>query len=200
MTTATQPCARWACTNSASFDKPLCYPHWQEWDSGELEECARCGWFHSGDDSPVYISQGWDEELPIVCDNCLGLICLEREGKLPWMGGKPPAEKPPPPLRALIRRTTRYVYLLKLSDNTYYAGQTTDLTVRLQEHRDGLQRQTANKNPRLVYYEEALDGKRATNERERELIKLTQSGDGLRKIRQMVEAFRAPLRLLDLEA
>ena len=52
VTTATQPCARWACTNSASFDKPLCYPHWQEWDAGELEECATVvAVLHSGDEA-----------------------------------------------------------------------------------------------------------------------------------------------------
>ena len=35
------------------------------------------------------------------------------------------------PLQILIRRTYRYVYLLKLSDNSYYAGQTSDNTYDL---------------------------------------------------------------------
>ena len=41
----------------------------------------------------------------------------------------------------------------QLSDGTYYIGQTTDLVVRLQEHRDGQQEQTEGKQPELVYYE-----------------------------------------------
>lgn len=26
---STQRCARWGCEKEASYDKPLCYPHWQ---------------------------------------------------------------------------------------------------------------------------------------------------------------------------
>ena len=40
----------------------------------------------------------------------------------------------------------------------------------------------------------------SVNEREGELIEMNQSGAGRRRLRQMIERFRAPLRLLDPEA
>ncbi len=200
MTTATQPCARSECDKKATYEKPLCYEHWLEWDAGVLEECNRCRQFYDNfGEMFVYWETELFKELPPYCNDCLWMVCLQLEKPAPWAIG-PKAVNKPVLAHADIQRTIHYIYFLKLSDNTYYVGQTTDLKIRLREHRDGLQRQTANKNPRLVYYEEALDGKRATNERERELIKLTQRGAGLRSIRQMVEAFRVPLRLLDLEA
>jgi len=52
-----------------------------------------------------------------------------------------------------IERPTRFVYILKLSDATFYIGQTNDLHIRLQEHKDGQQTQTRGKNPKMVYFE-----------------------------------------------
>ena len=200
MTTATQPCARSECDKKATYEKPLCYEHWLEWDAGDLEECNRCRQFYnsSGGEMFVYWEMEWFEEFPPYCDHCLWMICQQQERPVPWEG--PKAVDKPVLAHADIQRTIRYVYFLKLSDNTYYVGQTYDLKIRLREHRDGLQRQTKNKDPKLVYFEQDLGGRRATDEREQALIMLNQSGAGQRRIRQMVEAFRAPLRLLDLEA
>jgi len=195
---ATQFCARWGCTNAASYDKPLCYSHWLEWDEGKLEECNRCRQFYNDAEMHVYWELGWDEEFPPYCNDCLWIICQQQGRQPPWTG--PKAVDRPVLAHREILRTDRYIYILKLSDNTYYVGQTTDLAVRLREHKDGLQRQTAKKDPKLVYFEEALGGKRSAEERENELIELNTTGLGRRTLRRIIEDFRAPLRLLDLEA
>jgi predicted GIY-YIG superfamily endonuclease len=81
-----------------------------------------------------------------------------------------------------------------------YVGQTIDLTLRYQEHRDGAHPTTKGTNPRLVYYEE-IDGNRTeANEREDELTLMALEGHGRRRIRDLIEEFRTHLRLVDFEA
>ena len=87
-----------------------------------------------------------------------------------------------------------------MSDGTFYIGRTSALAIRLQEHRDGTQGQTRGKDPRLVYFEEFVDQRNEARERENELTVWNQSPEGRRWLRELIEEFRAPLRLLDLEA
>ena len=49
-----------------------------------------------------------------------------------------------------------FVYILKCSDNSYYVGSTTDLTLRIEEHKHGEgANYTKTRLPiELVYYEE----------------------------------------------
>ena len=72
--------------------------------------------------------------------------------------------------------------------------------IRLQEHRDGAQPQTRGKAPRLVWYESYEGERDSVNEREGELTRMNLDGASRRRLRQMIDRFRAPLRLLDLEA
>ena len=52
----------------------------------------------------------------------------------------------------------------------------------------------------MVYFEQFVDRRDDVRERENELTLLNQTGSGRRRIREMIEEFREPLRLLDLEA
>ena len=45
-----------------------------------------------------------------------------------------------------------YVYVLKLDDGSFYAGQTREIRERLLEHRDGTTKSTAGRNPKLVWF------------------------------------------------
>tara|TARA_Y100001970_G_scaffold31252_1_gene38779 strand:+ start:507 stop:1157 length:651 start_codon:yes stop_codon:yes gene_type:complete len=47
-----------------------------------------------------------------------------------------------------------HVYILELSDNTYYVGQTGDLRVRLSQHQRNEHKTTAGKNPQLIWFGE----------------------------------------------
>ena len=51
-----------------------------------------------------------------------------------------------------------------------------------------------------MWYDSFEEEKDAVNEREGELTVMNQTGAGRRRLRQMIDRFRAPLRLLDLEA
>lgn len=193
-----QFCARWGCDRSATYDKPLCYQHWLEWEAWESEECSRCHYYYPDDDFIYYYD--WDDvsgAYPPMCDACLDVtLADDGKGRI-WKATEP--QRKPIIAHADIKRPIRYVYILKLSDGTFYVGQTNDLGIRLQEHKDGLQTQTKGKDPKMVYYE-SFDGMRKmVDEQEMELTILNSSDKGRRKLRQIIEKFRAPLRLLDLD-
>ena len=38
-------CAAKGCDKPVTYEKPLCYPHWLEFDSFEIEECKKCHYF-----------------------------------------------------------------------------------------------------------------------------------------------------------
>ncbi|MBM2826515.1 MAG: hypothetical protein HW403_579 [Dehalococcoidia bacterium] len=194
-----QTCAKWGCKTAATFEKPLCYDHWLEWDAWDLEECNRCHWFYAdGFDSVAYYEGEWEKEFPYLCTDCLGIICEQAGEPKPYSGYTP--KDRPISVHAPLRHLARYVYILKLVDYTFYVGQTTDLVIRLQEHREGKQRQTRGKNPKLVYFEDYVGMKQEVDEREKELTDLNQTGFGQRRLRVLIERFRAPLKLLDLDA
>ena len=50
------------------------------------------------------------------------------------------------------KATEFYVYFLKLSNGSYYPGQTNNLTRRIQQHQKGESKATAGKDPQLVWY------------------------------------------------
>ena len=55
-----------------------------------------------------------------------------------------------------------YIYVLKLNDGTFYAGQTREIRERLMEHRDGTTKTTAGKDPKLVWFSTVSTRKQAT--------------------------------------
>jgi len=194
-----QFCARWGCNKSATYDKPLCYEHWLEWEAWELDECNRCHYFYSRDGFVLYDMPDDDviKEYPLMCDDCLQVTLVDDGRDGPWRGREP--DRKPIIAHADIKRPIRYVYILKLSDGTFYVGQTNDLGIRLQEHKDGQQPQTRGKDPKMVYYESFEGMRKSVDEREIELTILNSSGPGRRKLRQEIERFRAPLKLIDLD-
>ncbi|MFC1917831.1 GIY-YIG nuclease family protein [Chloroflexota bacterium] len=194
-----QFCARWGCDKSATYDKPLCYNHWQEWEAWELDECNRCHYFYDGGDFVSHDVVGNEvlEEYPLMCDACIDVTLGEDGKERIWKAQEP--ERRPIIAHADIERPVRYIYILKLFDGTFYVGQTNNLSIRFQEHKDGLQTQTKGKDPKLVYYE-SFDGMRKiVDETEMELTILNSSDKGRRQLRRLIEKFRTPLRLLDLE-
>jgi transposase-like protein/predicted GIY-YIG superfamily endonuclease len=123
----------------------------------------------------------------------------EEDERPPWIG-RAPEHRPSILAHAPLDRPVRHVYLMKLNDGSFYAGQTTNLPIRVSEHRDGLQSQTRGKDPKLVYFQIFKGDRREVNDRENELTLLSKSPIGCRRIREVIERFREPLRLVDLEA
>ena len=194
-----QPCARLGCEKYATYEKPLCYTHWRQWEAWELGECSQCHRVGGPDDSIMFDAGRYDEVFPNMCDPCLWFLMEEQGRHRPWVG-RAPEIRPTVLAHAELERTGRYVYILKLADGSFYIGQSSNLAVRIAEHRDGTQPQTREKGPRSVYFEYFEGNRDEVRERENELTLMNQSPVGRRRIRETIEHFRGPLRLLDLEA
>jgi len=195
-----QFCARVGCQRAATFDRPLCYAHWKEWDAYELAECARCHWLlEPGIEEAFHWSLAEDLDEGFHCDPCLGEV-LGEDG---WpfanqLNRDKLGEVPSPIARAALVRVLRYVYILKLDDGAMYVGQTPNLAVRMREHRDNLVESTKHRSPKLAYFETHEGIKYRVSDREDELTLMNLDPLGRRRLREMIENFQAPLRLVDL--
>ena len=211
--TTQQPCARWGCKETATYEYPLCLSHWRGWDAHELEECTRCYWFFDdGGGFSQYDFDDYSSDLPFLCNDCLyDILTAKRhpsgreshtiknlETSAQWDCGAPGKRRVL--AHVPLERTLHYIYVLKLSDSTFYVGQTNNLEIRLRDHGDREQWQTRGKDPKLVYFETIEGEYKEVNRRENELITFNEPPHGHRHLRELIERFRAPLKLLDLEA
>jgi predicted GIY-YIG superfamily endonuclease len=174
--TAQITCAQIDCGAPASYEKPLCYKHWQEFDRYQILECENC---HRFDEMVGFL--GEDREL---CWDC----ARSRRGlsnEIPVHHHKP------------IEHQTHYLYILKLDGGTFYVGQTKDLELRLREHQDGLTRSTQGKHPKLVWFEKSFGDRESVDEQEQELTLLNKSNP--RRIRRIVADWQRLIRLVHLE-
>lgn len=78
-----------------------------------------------------------------------------------------------------------YVYLLKLSNGSFYTGQTDDLKRRFKEHQQGKSPSTKNKRPLELIYYEAYVYRQDAAARERYL----KTGDGRKSIQKQLKFF-----------
>ncbi|MEE8473438.1 MAG: GIY-YIG nuclease family protein [Dehalococcoidia bacterium] len=135
-------CARIGCDKPASYEKPLCYEHWMEFDRYGIFECERC---HRFDEQVVNEDLCWDcsggKEVPI---HAHGPVDYQRH----------------------------YLYILKLDGGEFYIGQTNDLEIRLKEHQDGRTRSTKGKHPKLVWFEKSQGNREELKEEEDDLTRL----------------------------
>jgi len=111
-----------------------------------------------------------------------------------------PVDRPKSEHRPL-KRSIRYVYVLKLSDGEYYVGQTNDLSRRLiDEHQQGEQWQTEGKNPKLVYFESFEGDHDQVDDRESELEGWSTSILGTADLVELIDEFRSNMDLVDFTA
>lgn len=241
MQSADQKCLVRDCPERATFDYPLCKPHWRRWEKAEgldrVEECVLCHWFVDewnldednrdsnitneiinalSSEPPGMAPLEWEEafdrhrddvrRLGYVCEQCTLRTFLQSSrrphGPLPdgvtrvasVIGGQeaPPAHRP--------RLAQWYIYVLELNDGEFYIGYTGDLKRRVEEHKSvrGGAKNARGKEPRLVYFEEYEGGLDFVKSREAYLTKLNLSYSRRRQLREMIEEFQKPLRLLDL--
>ncbi|HLF03662.1 MAG TPA: GIY-YIG nuclease family protein [Dehalococcoidia bacterium] len=174
--TAQITCAKIDCVAPASYDKPLCYKHWQEFDRYQISECENCHRF----DEMVGVLGG-DQDL---CWDCAG----SRRGQ----GKEIPTHNHAP-----VEHQTRYLYILKLDGGTFYVGQTNDLEMRLKEHQDGSTSSTRGKHPELVWFRRVVGDREFVNEEEQRLTLLNKNNP--RRIRRMVADWQRLIRLVSLE-
>ena len=122
-------CAKIHCMVPVTYTRPLCYPHWKDFDRFYIHECEKCHRFdelvgeYAGDDDPS------------LCMDCY----FDKEFVVHAHGP--------------VEHQTRYLYVLKLNDGKFYVGQTDDLEMRLREHQGNMTPSTKGKSPRLVWFE-----------------------------------------------
>ena len=87
---------------------------------------------------------------------------------------------------------------MELNGGDFYVGQTNSLELRLEEHRDGLTKSTAGKNPRLVWFEEWEGDREGLNDEEDLMTNLAKTN--ARALRRMINEWQRSLKLVDFEA
>ena len=87
-----------------------------------------------------------------------------------------------------------YVYILRLNNGQFYAGQSRELRERLEEHREGKVKSTVGRAPKLNYFE-VLPTREAAELREAQLKELIDSNP--REIRRLILSFRDNIKELD---
>ena len=97
-----------------------------------------------------------------------------------------------------VERRVRYLYVLKMDGGKFYVGQTNSLELRLQEHQEGNTPSTRGKHPKLVWFQKWISDYDGLIEKEDYLTRI--AVENPRRIRRMVEEWRKPHRLVDLDA
>jgi predicted GIY-YIG superfamily endonuclease len=88
-----------------------------------------------------------------------------------------------------------FVYILRLEKGELYVGHTRELRERMLEHRDGYTASTADKNPKLRYFE-TLPTRESAMLREDELKEVLKNNR--RAIYRMISDFRELISEVDL--
>ena len=172
----------WSCQQSIRGDHFLCYDHYLEFQDGLIDECPGCG-----------LAKGKQYD---VCLDCYDDSALKTVRFTPSRGQRWYKEEYSPAWEAQDATAERFfVYILKLSNGSFYAGQTRELRERLYEHRGGRgAKTTAGKNPKLVWYS-VVPTRDAATKLEVELKQLVDSNP--REITRMVVSFQDLQRELD---
>ena len=131
------PCELEDCTrprnNSSDTVPSLCTVHFSDYQEGKIRQCERCQKYSYTDFTS----------------------CVECSSSVPEWSEKW-AESDADAIEF-------YVYFLQLNNGRYYAGQTKNLTRRIQRHQNGGVKATAGKDPRLVWYNTVDTRKQAVN-------------------------------------
>ena len=173
-------CNYFDCDETIRSNHYLCRPHYDQEQEDEIDECGNCG-----------------QHKPSQYD-----LCLTCKREQPRSKKKPTRTKskskvaePTPEyvVGALDPRPRKdddtdffYVYLLYLSDGSYYAGHTNDLGARYIEHTTGQTKSTNGKNPRLAWFNRFRTRDAA---REHEKFLRQQCDTNKRAITRMIDEF-----------
>ena len=167
-------CTFWDCNRKVKSGYTYCYSHYQEHIGGLINKCPGC-------------SRAKHSRYP-TCLDCRG------KSNSDTVKTKYTPEYSPAWESGDAEATVFYVYILKLSEGKFYAGQTRELRERLSEHRDGRVRSTSGLDPKLVWFTEVSARSEAT-ELEVELKKLVDRNP--RAIRRLVIDFQTLVGELD---
>ena len=173
--TKVRACKFWNCQKRVRIGHTYCYDHYQAFQNGELDECPVCGRAKSS-----------------IYSTCLD--CRSEETEKPARSSRTRREHSDSQEARDAEEGDFYVYVLKLDHGGFYAGQTREISERLMEHRNGITRSTAHRNPKLVWFKTVSTRGHATR-LEAELKKLCDRNP--REIRRWVRSFQDLVEELD---
>ena len=175
--TSSKTCKFWDCDKLIRGHFEYCYDHYQASQKGEINDCPECG-------------RAKDAKYE-TCLDCrpsrVGTSSQQRPSRYQqehspaWQAGDDKA-------------TAFFVYILKLKDLTFYAGQTRELRERLMGHRDGTTKSTSGQDPKLVWFAIVPSREEATS-LEVQLKKLCDRNP--REIRRWILTFQDLVKELD---
>ena len=165
-------CVFWDCNQNIQQTHTYCYDHYGEYADGYVDNCPSCG-------------RGKYAEY----DACLD--CYKKGDRPPTKQTSYDLEYSPAWEAGDSEAFEFYVYILKLSDNSFYVGQTRDLRPRLSEHRDSKVRGTAGKSPELAWFT-VVPTRRDATELEAELKEIRDNNERL--LRQIIIGFEDMVR------
>ena len=177
-------CSYQDCDQSIAPWFELCQEHNADKQSGLIDQCPDCGQYKN----PSYP----------LCRQCnASAKSAAPKNASPRRRGKYDPEENPAWDKGDADAEEFFVYVLKLSDGTFYPGQTREIRERLDEHRDGRTKSTAGKDPKLVWFTIVNTRDEATK-LEVNLKKAVDRDE--RRIRRMIRRFRDLLREVDDKA
>ena len=173
-------CEFWECSVRVRQGHFLCLAHYNDQRDGLIDKCSGCG---------KYKDAQYEFCLRCFHSKKKGSATPQRQNQSQYRKESSPA------WQARDATAERFfVYILKLNDGNFYAGQTRELRERLSEHHDGLVPSTSKKEPKLVWFA-ALPSREAAASTEVDLKKLIDANP--REIRRMVIGFSDMVRELD---
>ena len=136
-------CKFWDCGISVGPGQFLCGDHYRAYRKGEIDVCPGCKLYKLAKYETCQDCRKGAESLTSRQSGSSKSPCrptrCRREDSAAWAAGDAEANE-------------FYVYILKLNDGSFYAGQTREIRERLMEHRDGMTKSTAGRDPRLVWF------------------------------------------------
>ena len=204
--TTGKTCKYWNCKERVRYD--YCTEHYRDLKAGKIDECPGCG--RAKDAKYPTCLDCKDKPRSAVKEAVKGVVRGAVKGAIEGAaksatrsesGGKPRArydryreEHSDAWSAGDADASEFYVYVLKLNDGTFYAGQTREIRERLMEHRDGTTRTTVGKDPKLVWFSTVSTRKQAT---ELEVIVKKVCDRNPREIRRWILKFQDLVDELD---
>ncbi len=173
-------CEFWECGVQVRQGHFLCREHYNDQKDGLINKCSECGKYKDAQYEFCFRCYRNKKRNPSTAQG-QNQAQYRKESSPSWRAGDAAADR-------------FFVYILKLNDGSFYAGQTRELRERLSEHCDGLVPSTSKKDPKLVWFA-SLPSRDAVASTERDLKKLIDENP--REIRRMVISFRDMVRELD---
>lgn len=136
-------CTFWDCKISLRPGRFLCNDHYRAYRAGEIDVCPGCKRYKLAKYPTCQDCRKDSKKARRETGSSGGserrTSRYQREHSEAWAAGDAEASE-------------FYVYVLKLDDGSFYAGQSREIRERLMEHRDGQTKSTAGRNPKLVWF------------------------------------------------